>query len=121
MQRPDATWRTAALAAVIALLLWLPTGSHAMATTGRHGADQVTANVQASNSAPELMEPCVPCLSCPAAPSPAAQSFDHPEGESGAGQWLQQSAAHGSAACAQPAGEPVAVLPLRVAYCRWLN
>lgn len=120
MRLYSASWRTVATAALLALL-WMPAAGQAMAAMGRHEAMQDTATADTPRGAPEVIQPCVPCLSCPVAPSPAVQSFNQPDGEPRPRGCLQCGVAASSGTCANSDDNPVAALPLRIALCRWLN
>jgi hypothetical protein len=106
-------------ATVIAILLWMPAAGWAMAGMGQPPGQEPSAG-QVLREPASVTEPCAPCLSCPVAPSPQAQSFNLPDGSSGDAGRLGHSADIGAPGLVTT-DEPGARLPVRIAYCRWLN
>lgn len=119
--RPPEVVRTAGRVCCLALALWLPTVGASPVMMAGHSA-RPGPDATEGVLAPGLGEACAPCMACPVMPAPAAQSLRHPDGDTGRPQRteapeLQRYRDVGW----MRAREPQPVVPMRLAYCRWLN
>lgn len=120
MRSPE-VMRTAAGLCCLALALWLPTVAASPVSMPGHSSSMSPGATEWA-LAPKLGEACAPCMACPVMPAPAAQSLRHPHGDTGRPQRpeppeLQPCREAGW----RRAGESQSAVPMRLAYCRWLN
>lgn len=119
--RPPEVVRTAGRVCCLTLALWLPTVGASPVIMAGHSA-RVGPGATERALAPELGEACAQCMACPVMPAPAAQSLRHPDGDTGRPQRPESPELQASRdSCWARAGEAQSAIPMRLAYCRWLN
>jgi hypothetical protein len=78
------------------------------------------ASAMASQSRPQLSN-SMPCARCFAAPAPAVQGVSAEPGEPTEPAWRAQVSAAPDSSAFMDAGNQLPRLPVRIAFCRWLD
>lgn len=119
--RPLSLARRMAAPAAALIGLWLHGGAWAMASMAPKDSTHVTVASDALRSTPDLAEPCHPCMTCPVAPAAIANSCNQPDGQQGTDRWPEAGWHIDHDAFWNRAADGPSALPLRIAFCRWLN
>lgn len=106
--------------AVACLILWVPVAGWAMPGMSKLEIAQA-GPAEALQNVTGLTAPCAPCFTCALAPSPTAQSTNQPDGQPRPSRWLEHRTTRSTAASGDAIADAALALPLRIAYCRWLN
>lgn len=73
-----------------------------------------------ASAMPQMLD-CLPCAGCYVAPAPTVQGGSAEPGQSGEPAWRCHSVALSDATRAADTGGWPPRLPVRIAYCRWLD
>lgn len=80
----------------------------------------MVASAMASHARPQMSD-SMPCARCFAAPAPAVQGVSAEPGEPTEPAWRAHATAAPDSCLLMDAGNQLPRLPVRIAFCRWLD